>query len=47
MSQCRNIACKKKKAEWKIITNMKKITTNQQVTTKADKGKTLIILTQE
>jgi hypothetical protein len=43
-----NTTSKKNNAEWKIITNIKsKTITNQLVITKADKGKTLITLTQE
>jgi hypothetical protein len=46
--QSNNTTSKKNKVEWKIITNIKrKMTTSQLVMTKANKGKTLIILTQE
>jgi hypothetical protein len=48
MGRSKNITCKKDRAEWKLITNIKKkMTTNKLIITKADKGKTLIILTQE
>jgi hypothetical protein len=48
MSPSENITCKKDRADCKLITNIKKkMTTNKLIITKTDKGKTLIILTQD
>jgi hypothetical protein len=48
LSQNENIENRKNRQEWKLITGIKnELTTNKLVITKADKGKTLVILTQE
>jgi hypothetical protein len=47
-SQGSNTLSRKNKEEWKLITNIKnKLRINLLIITKADKGKTLIIVSQE